>query len=100
MMYNQIIPNRANVGVLKERVVRNVFNDIFSQKAVSTEELTSDLNVEKSTVQKSLVTLVNADLVKPASSLQTSAGIITLYSPTRDGIKVMRAIEGGYAGFD
>jgi len=99
-MRKQGIPTvRADVGVLEEKVVRSVFNDIFSQKAASAEEITRELNFEKSTVQRTLKILEDADLVKPVSSLQTSAGPITFYSVTRDGIKVMRAIEGGYGGF-
>lgn len=100
-MAKLVIPFRADINVLKDKQARVIFTDIARHRAHTPEEITTELNLDKTIVLTSLKALTDAELITPTSSLPTSAGTMTFYSPSREGIKLMRAIEGGYdIGFD
>lgn len=96
-MKKPVIPQvKADISVLQDKNVKVIFDDIVRHKAHTPEEITNQLNLERSVVLNSLQTLVDADLITPTSSLPTAFGTMTFYSPSREGIKLVRAIEGGY----
>lgn len=72
---------------------KTIFDDLAIHKVHTSEEISNELGLPTSDVITSLHTLIDAGLVSPVST----SGDIVFYSPSVEGLKLIRA---GGIGFD
>lgn len=82
--------------VLSNKENRMVFSDILEHDVQTPDEIANVLNLPNSIVRNSIKSLVDANLIKSASSIPTASGAMNFYSASIDGLKLKRAFQSGF----